>query len=83
MVKWVCSRSQGQPPGARRRAWTATKASKSFPMRLAGDFVGMVAISAICRRADFSPDFWLGFGRFEIFLRLDRGGGTAAFWLLR
>lgn len=30
-VVWVCSRSQGQPLGARRRACRARRSSKSFP----------------------------------------------------
>jgi hypothetical protein len=39
-VAWVCSRSQGQPLGARRRACRASKSSKSLPAggRLAWGF---------------------------------------------
>src|SRR6266852_8779021 len=39
-VEWVCSRSQGQPPGARRRAMTAASLAKAGPGFCAGrDFL--------------------------------------------
>ena len=39
-LSWVCSRSQGQPPGARSRAISSTKRAKSAPASVAaGDGV--------------------------------------------
>src|SRR5258708_31808489 len=35
-LSWVCSRSQGQPPGARRRATSWTKRAKASPASLSG-----------------------------------------------
>jgi len=52
-------------------------------MRLSEDFAGILRDFANGRRADFDAFFLGGFGRFEFFLRFDRGGGTFNRRLLR
>src|SRR5689334_11784671 len=72
-LAWVCSRSQGQPPGARRRAIRATSVSKAGP----GGEGGSESMDRTLTRGLDAPPPHLYLWRVDIVIRPAAGADIA------